>query len=169
MDDAEREGFFISPSPPPFPATHTHTHSQNVLSQFWAGFHMGIQRCSTLLIRLLCQVPAPSVPGCSTGRTWVGGGGGCRVGDTKAFLASLPGQSVLMMASQTLGSTDAADVTKTRRRASWARDDLLSTTKMARKAWHQNPARPRAHPLKQLGGLLKRLQIYSRDGIRTSP
>lgn len=55
MDDAEREGFFISPD------------SQNVLSQFWAGFHMGIQRCGTLLIRLLCQVPAPSVPGCSTG------------------------------------------------------------------------------------------------------
>lgn len=46
MDDANRRMFFFFP------------HCQHVLSWIWGGFpHLGIQRCATLLIRLLCHVP----------------------------------------------------------------------------------------------------------------
>lgn len=55
--------------------------SQNVLSQFWSIFQMGIQRCGALLIRLLCQVALHlSRVYCSTGEGRGGWRGGCRVG-----------------------------------------------------------------------------------------
>lgn len=136
-------------------------HSQNVLSQFWGRFHMGIQRCSTLLIRLLCQVLLHlSQAYCSTGRQW----GGKDVGIIKHSTLTSCTASFEDGQPNTLykRNTNTADMPK--KLTLIVPETICCPHKDGEQSVTPNSA-PKRNPANSCGGLLKRCANLLRDRI----